>query len=98
MISSNPRVRVVLPGRRREDQLESAALVHDTAAVEFGRAKTAQEVLELLDGLDRRRRIVDRRRQRPYCDIDEKSDRILWVLLEGSFALKPDSSSECFFR
>ena len=79
---------IVLPGRRREDQPESAALVRDAATVEFGRAKTAQEVLELVDSLDRRRRIVDRRRQRLYRDIDKKPDRIFWVLLEGSFALK----------
>ena len=53
---------VVLPRRGRDDQPESPVLVNDVAGVQFGRAETAQEILELIDGLDRRRRVVDRRR------------------------------------
>ena len=49
---------VVVPRRGRDDQPESPVLVNDVAGTQFGRAETAQEVLELVDGLDRRRQIV----------------------------------------
>ena len=89
---------IILPGRRREDQPESAALVEDVARVELGRTETTQEVLELIDRLDRSRRVVDRWRQRLDGDIDEKPDRILWVLVKGSLVLKMDGADERVLR
>ena len=86
---------IILPGRRREHQSEGAVLIDGVAGVQFGRAQTAQEVLELVDRLDRGRRVVDRRRQRLDGDVDKKPDRIFWVLFEGSFALKADGASQC---
>ena len=89
---------IVLPSRHREQQPQSAALIDGVAGVQFRRAETAQEVLELVDSLDRGRRVVDRRRQRLDGDIDKKPDRIFWVLLEGSFALKMDGAPKCVLR
>src|ERR1700733_2940462 len=86
---------IILPGRRREHQPESAVLIHGVPGVQLRRAETAQEALELVDRLHRGRRVVDRRRRRLYCNVDQKPDRIFWVLLEGSFALKMDGASEC---
>ena len=89
---------IVLPGRGREHQPKSAGFVGDVAGVQFGCAEAAQEVLELVDRLDRRRRVVDRRRQRLDGDIDEKPDRIFRVLLEGPFAPETDGAEERVLR
>ena len=89
---------IVFPGRRREHQPQSAAFIDGVAGVQFRRAETAQEVLELVDRLDRCRRVVDRGRQRLDCDVDKKPDRIFRVLLEGSLALKMDGPPQWVLR
>ena len=86
---------IVLPGRHREHEPQSAVGIDGVAGVQFRRAETAQEVLELVDRLDRGRRIVDRRRQRLDGDVDQKPDRIFWVLLEGALALQMDGPPQC---
>ena len=48
-------------------------------------AQAAQQVLDLVQGLNRSRRVVDRRRQRANRDVDQQSDRVLGVLLECAF-------------
>jgi hypothetical protein len=41
-------------------------------------------VLDLIEGLDRGGRVVDRGGQRLDGDVDQKADRIIRVLLEGA--------------
>ena len=54
--------------------------------------QTAQEVLELVDRLDRCRRVVDRRRQRLDGDVEEAGSDTLGPA-EGSLALQMDGGS-----
>ena len=75
-----------------------SVLVCDVAGVEFGCAEAAQQVLDLVDGLDRRRRVVDRGRQGLDGDVDEKPDWIFGVLLDCSFAPEMNSAQERVFR
>ena len=89
---------IVFPGGGRDDQPEDAVRIGDVAGVQLDCAKAAQEILELVDRLDRRRRIVDRRRKRLDGDVDKKSDWVFRVLLEGAFAPEADGAEERVLR
>ena len=73
----------VVPGRHGVDEAQASPVASRHApAREPPPAEADEEVLDLVEGLDRGGRVVDRRRQRADRDVDEQADRVLRVLLE----------------
>ena len=50
--------------------------------VELPAAEPAQQILDLIDRLNRRRRVIDRRRQCPNGDIYQQANGVFWILRE----------------
>ena len=90
MISNSARSRKSSQVGRRETQTQHTCGVGDAADIKPAAAQASQQVVDLVERLHRRRRVVDRRRERPNGNVDQQADRILWIL-QGCALLAEDN-------
>ena len=85
----------VLPALARDDDAQPAGVVAQLAApLEARRAHHAQQLLEVVEHLDGRRRVVHRRRQRPDRDVDHDPDGEAGVLVDRPLDAEGDEAAE----
>jgi hypothetical protein len=83
--------KIVLPAGGGEDETESAPLIANAARIERTPAEAAQEILDLIDGLDCRGRIVDGRGKGLDGDVHQEPQGVFGILF-GKCALSPSRS------
>jgi hypothetical protein len=81
---------IVLPCWHRKNETQNAIRIVAITRVQIVPSQPAQQVLDLVDSLDRRGRIVNRRRQRLDGDINEQPNGIFRILLRRPFKPKVD--------
>ncbi len=80
MISKSARSRKSSQVGLGKRSTQHAGAVGDAADVQPAAAQAPQQIVDLVESLDRGRRIVDGRRERPNGNVHEQADRVLGIL------------------
>ena len=87
---------IIAPAWHLEHDPQGAVCVEGAGRLEVAFCQPHQQILDLIDGLDSGRRIVDRGREGLDGDVDQKPQRIFGILLQGP--LIPDADALPQFR
>ena len=78
----------VFPVGGPEDQTQFAGAIFDGVVAQMALTGQAKQILELIDGENRGRRVVDRGRQCLESDVNDDPERKRRILLRRSFGTK----------
>ena len=87
----------ILPVGCTDDDPEASQFIGDTVGSQVSLADAPEQAMKLVDCQDRRGRIIDGRRERFQCDIEDNPDCKGWILLQRTFNSKVDRRSQYIF-
>ncbi len=95
MISSSARSRKSSQVGLGITQTQHTCSVGNAANIKPASAQASQQVVDLVERLHRRRRVVDRRRECPNGNVDQQANRILWILQGYALLAEDDARQYC---